>query len=315
MGRKKIIFDCDNTFGIKDCDVDDGLALMYLLGSGDAELLGVTSTYGNSSLEVVQAVNLRMLEELGRRDIPVKKGGEKRGCYRSEAAGFLAEMADRYPGELSVLATGSLTNLKGAYERDSGFFEKVKEIVLMGGITSPLVFEKKVMNELNFSCDPAAAGTVLAKGRNVSVITGNNCLNVLFTKQEYRERFSGTENRAAAYIMEKTDDWFRYNDEDYGIQGFYNWDVTAAAYLMHPELFADNMKCLRVSGQDLETGYLRMDGDGAADQTAIRTENQTTAQSAGERCTCNLPVIRDGAAFKDNIYRTWLSVPGIRDGA
>ena len=51
------------------------------------------------------------------------------------------------------------------------------------------------------------------KGRNVSVITGNSCLKVLFTKQEYRERLSGTENRAAAYIMEKTDDWFRYNDE------------------------------------------------------------------------------------------------------
>ena len=192
MQMKKIIFDCDNTFGVKDCDVDDGLALMYLLGSREAQLLGITSTYGNSSLDVVQAVNLRMLEELGRRDIPVKRGGEKRGCYQSEAAVFLAEMADRHPGELSILATGSLTNLKGAYERDSHFFEKVKEIVLMGGITSPLVFEKKVMEELNFSCDPPAARTVLTKGRNVSVITGNNCLEVLFTKQEYRERLSGT---------------------------------------------------------------------------------------------------------------------------
>lgn len=86
---KKIIFDCDNTFGVKDCDVDDGLALMYLLGSREAQLLGITSTYGNSSLDVVQAVNLRMLEELGRRDIPVKRGGEKRGCYQSEAALFL----------------------------------------------------------------------------------------------------------------------------------------------------------------------------------------------------------------------------------
>lgn len=140
---EKIVFDCDNTFGIKNCDVDDGLALMYLLGSREAEFLGVTSTYGNSSLDVVQAVNLRMLEELGRRDIPVKRGGEKRGCYQSEAAGFLAEMADRHPGELSILATGSLTNLRGAYERDRYFFEKVKEIVLMGGITSPLVFDKR----------------------------------------------------------------------------------------------------------------------------------------------------------------------------
>jgi len=130
MQMKKIIFDCDNTFGVKDCDVDDGLALMYLLGNREAQLLGITSTYGNSSLDVVQAVNLRMLEELGRRDIPVKRGGEKRGCYQSEAAVFLAEMADRHPGELSILATGSLTNLKGAYERDSHFFEKVKEIIM-----------------------------------------------------------------------------------------------------------------------------------------------------------------------------------------
>ena len=224
-------------------------------------------------------------------------------------------MADRHPGELSILATGSLTNLKGAYERDSHFFEKVKEIVLMGGITSPLVFEKKVMDELNFSCDPPAARTVLTKGRNISVITGNNCLKVLFTKQEYRERFSEKENRAAAEIMEKTDDWFRYNDEGYGIHGFYNWDVTAAAYLMHPELFADNVKCLCVSEQDLETGYLRMEEDGmnggwkAGMRGAMR--DGTASRTAGGRCICNLPVIRNEAVFKDNIYRSWLSVTGI----
>lgn len=178
------------------------------------------------------------------------------------------------------------------------------------------------MNELNFSCDPPAARTVLTKGRNVSVMTGNNCLKVLFTKQEYRERFSENKNRAAAYIMEKTEDWFGYNDEDYGIPGFYNWDVTAAAYLMHPELFADHVKCLRVSEQDLETGYLRMDEDGVRERWDVEMKegmgqsrkDGTEAGMEGERCTCNLPVIRDGEAFKDNIYEAWLSVPGIRAG-
>ena len=29
---RKIIHDCDCTFGINGCDVDDGLALLYLLG-------------------------------------------------------------------------------------------------------------------------------------------------------------------------------------------------------------------------------------------------------------------------------------------
>lgn len=43
---RKIIHDCDCTFGINGCDVDDGLALLYLLGDPEAEVLGVTTTMG-----------------------------------------------------------------------------------------------------------------------------------------------------------------------------------------------------------------------------------------------------------------------------
>ena len=286
MRKKHIVFDCDCTFGVKDCDVDDGLALMYLLGCEDAEVLGITATYGNHELPIVWEALEKLVYDLGREDIPVKKGGGKRGEYESEAADFLVEMANCYPGELSVLATGSLTNLGAAYEKDPAFFEKVKEIVLMGGITSPLVFEKKVMNELNFSCDPHATCTVLTKGRNVSVVTGNNCLKVLFTRAEYKERLFGTENPAAVYIREKTDDWFGYNEEDYGIEGFYNWDVTAAVYLMHPELFTDWKKDFLITEEDLQTGFLNM--------------------KQPENCTLNLPEIGEEAEFKNNIYDTWM---------
>ncbi|GLC79581.1 nucleoside hydrolase [Lacrimispora brassicae] len=286
---KHVVFDCDNTFGVKGCDVDDGLALMYLLGCPEAKLQGITATYGNNQLDVVYSINRKMLKDLGREDIPVKKGGEKCGAYESEAADYLVEMADKYAGVLSILATGSLTNLWGAYERDHHFFEKVKEIVVMGGITSPLVFEKKVMDELNFSCDPLAAHTVLTKGRNVSVITGNHCLKVLFTREEYKERLFASDNKAAAYIREKTDYWFGYNEEDYGIGGFYNWDVTAAAYLMHPELFMDEMRTLLVSIEDLKQGYLREAVEG--------------------NCLCNLPVIGEEKAYKDHIYDVWMGVP------
>lgn len=286
MGKKHIVFDCDCTFGVPKCDVDDGLALMYLLGCEDAEILGVTATYGNNCLPVVWEALGKLLRDLGREDIPVKRGGDKRGASESEGSRFLVEMADRYPGELSILATGSLTNLWGAYETDSTFFGKVKEIVLMGGITSPLVFEKKVMNELNFSCDPHASWTVLTKGSHVSVVSANNCLKVLFTREEYKERFFGTKNPAFRYIREKTDYWFGYNEEDYGIQGFYNWDVTAAVYLMHPELFTDVKNKFRVTEEDLQIGFLRLEQPG--------------------NCTLNLPEIGQEAAFKNNIYETWM---------
>lgn len=285
---KQIVFDCDNTFGVKDCDVDDGLALLYLLGDKEANLHGITATYGNNRLDVVCETIHGMLRDLGREDIAVKRGGSQAGDYDSEAADYLVEMADRYPGELSVLATGSLTNLGGAYQKDSRFFEKVKEIVLMGGITEPLVFEKKVMDELNFSCDPRASCNVLKYGRKVSAVTGNNCLKVLFTRDEYKRELFAREESVARYIRERTDYWFGYNEEGYGIQGFYNWDVTAAVYLMHPELFTDHNMRFDFSEKDLETGYLRR-------------------QEHGE-WMCNLPEIREERAFKRNIYDTWMAV-------
>lgn len=285
---KQIVYDCDNTFGVRGCDVDDGLALLYLLGCREAKLHGITATYGNGRIQVVWETVHAMLRDLGRTDIAVKRGGSEAGDYDSEAAAYLAGMADRFPGELSILATGSLTNLQGAYERDPRFFEKVKEIVLMGGITEPLVFEKKVMDELNFSCDPHASCSVLKRGRNVSVITGNNCLKVLFTREEYkRELFSRTEP-AAKYIRERTDYWFGYNEEDYGIRGFYNWDVTAAVYLMHPELFEEHRYMFAFSEEDLGRGYLRKSRDGS--------------------WQCSLPEIREEKPFKRNIYDTWMQV-------
>lgn len=286
--KKIIIFDCDCTLGVKDCDVDDGLALLYLLGEESAEVIGVTATYGNSNILDVYSSLRSLMDDWKRDDIPIKRGGAVAGSLKSEAVDFLVEMANQYRGELCILATGSLTNLWGAYKKDSLFFEKVKEIVLMGGITSPLIFEKKQMDELNFSCDPRASYEVLTKGKNVSIITGNNCLKVLFTRAEYKARFFGSKNPAAVYIREKTDYWFGYNEKDYGIQGFYNWDVTAAVYLMHPELFVDSRRPFMVAEKDLKTGFLSEDG--------------------GENCVLNLPEIAEGESFKECIYRGWFSL-------
>ena len=181
-----IVYDCDNTFGVPRCDVDDGLALLYLLGCEEAWVHGITAAYGNNKIDVVYETIRKMLREIGREDLTLKKGGAGAGDYESEAADYLVEMADKYPGELSILATGSLTNLGGAYKKDSHFFEKVKEIVLMGGITETLTFEKKTMKELNFSCDPEASFAVLRYGKNVSVASANNCMKVLFTKEDYK---------------------------------------------------------------------------------------------------------------------------------
>lgn len=285
---KNIIFDCDNTYGVPDCDVDDGLTLIYLLGNKDANLLGVTTTYGNNKVEIVYPNTLKMIKELKVDNLPVIEGGKDPKDLDNKASDYLVKMANEYEGELSILATGSLTNLYGAYLKDNTFFEKVKEIVLMGGITEPLIFAKRQMDELNFSCDPIATYTVLTKGNNVSVITGNNCLKILVTREDYERELSDYTNPIVPYIKNSVDYWFDYNLDKFGIDGTYNWDVTAAVYLMRPELFKKNIYKMNLSVEDLERGFLHIDEE--------------------NNCTLNLPTIDNEELYNKDIYNTWKGV-------
>lgn len=68
---RKIIHDCDCTFGINGCDVDDGLALLYLLGDPEAEVLGVTTTYGNNTLEKVYENTKKFVKKIGHDELRV----------------------------------------------------------------------------------------------------------------------------------------------------------------------------------------------------------------------------------------------------
>ena len=112
-------------------------------------------------------------------------------------------------------------------------------------------------------------------------------MKVLFEKEEYKTLFK-TGSAAAEYIQRETDYFFQYNENDYGIKGFYNWDVTAAVYLMHPELFVDSKREFNLSIKDLETGFLR--------------------ESEENNCVLNLPEIGEEQPFKKNIYDTWMNV-------
>ena len=136
--RIPVILDCDNTMGIPGCDVDDGLALLYLLGSPEVRLLGVTCSYGNSTQEAVCRNTTALLSRWGRQDIPVLRGSEGPGRLPSPAADFLCETARAYSGALRLLVTGSTINLRGAMELDGHFLDHLRTVSMMGGITEPL---------------------------------------------------------------------------------------------------------------------------------------------------------------------------------
>lgn len=255
----KVLFDCDNTMGVKNCDVDDGLTLLYLLGRQDINLLGVTTTFGNSQIDTVYNNTKEMFNELSITNIPLHKGASSSQNRQSEASKYLARTANQYPGEITLLATGSLTNLLGAYELDDNFFSNLKEIVLMGGITKPLIINGKNLDELNFACDPEASYRVLSSNTKVTVLTGHICLQALFGENEYKRLMENNSIKIYEYIRNKTIDWFEFIMQEFEIKGFYNWDIVASVYITHPELFDENIKKVISTPKSLKKGYLEID--------------------------------------------------------
>ncbi len=257
----KVLLDSDNTFGIPEHDVDDGLALLYLLGCEDVELLGITCTFGNADLEKVFRNTKRFVREIGRPGIPLFRGGTPEDPA-SPAARFLAEAVVKNPGEVTLLAMGALTNLYGAHLCEPAFFEHVGRVVVMGGVTSPLVIGGQPMDELNFSSDPRAACAVLSSPAATTVITANLCLQALFGDAEFRHLEENRHLPVYGYLLKALYPWRDTMEQVFGVRGFYNWDTTAAVYATAPFLFRGEKRRLTSTLIDLETGLLETAGAG-----------------------------------------------------
>ena len=288
MEKRKIplIFDCDNTMGVPGCDVDDGLTLLYLLGLPEVELLGITCSYGNNTQETVYQNTLRLLKDWGREDIPVFRGADSGADRRSAAAEFLAQMSRRYEGELRVIATGAMTNLLGAEEMDNGFFSRVKEFSLMGGITEPLFVGGRPMAELNLSCDPEASLQVLRQGRRVQIATAQNSLRSYYPKEECLRSLRERNSALGAYLERHISYWFDVYEEQWNLSGFVNWDVMAAVQMLHGELLSSCDTEIDPTEESLKMGML---------------------YGNGRPCVADLPEIADQEAYFHHIYEVWFS--------
>ncbi|MET9288076.1 nucleoside hydrolase [Nocardia beijingensis] len=177
--RQKIILDVDT-------GIDDSLALLYLLGSPEAEITGIAATAGNVAAAQVAANNLAWLDVCHAPDIEVALGAAEplaiplrttedthgpqgigyaelppsaRRLSPRSAALMWAELARAHPGEIVGLCTGPLTNLALALRIEPRLPLLLDRLVIMGGAfnhpgnTTPT-------NEWNVHVDPEAAKEV-----------------------------------------------------------------------------------------------------------------------------------------------------------
>ncbi len=142
-GAEKIIIDTD----IGD-DVDDAFALALAVRSPELQILGVTTTFGDT--EARARIADRFLGEVGRQEIPVLAGkptdtknpmSQRRygeGSHfakasHADAVDFILDQIRRYPNQITLIAIGPLMNVGAAIDKDAATFRKLKRVVLMGG--------------------------------------------------------------------------------------------------------------------------------------------------------------------------------------
>lgn len=89
--------------------------------------------------------------------------------YPGHAVDALLETAERYPGEVTLVALGPLTNVAMALHRDPSFAGKVKECVMMGGAADHLGNITPVA-EFNVWVDPEAAKVVFSSGMPLKMV-------------------------------------------------------------------------------------------------------------------------------------------------
>jgi len=175
--RRPVLLDTDI-----GTNVDDALALLYLLRQPRCDLLGVTTVSGDVRKRAACAA--AMCRAAGRDDVPVHCGapgplltGPGQSAvplYEAVAAagGITGDLGDRpvgtaveflrstiraRPGEVTLLTLGPLTNVALLFALDPEIPSLLNSVVSMAGVYFP--HEKPV--ETNVRADPVAAAMVL----------------------------------------------------------------------------------------------------------------------------------------------------------
>ncbi len=174
-------------------DVDDCLAIAFMLGSPEFSFEGITCVYGDVELRGRMVRKLFALR--GHSQIPVFLGARRpllglRDIYwgghegegllddRDEPATFPAEHAVDFiirtvmenPGQIHLLAIGPLTNVALALLKEPELAQHLGHLTIMGGVLRGPETLHLPVAEHNIVCDPDAAHVVLTSGAPITLV-------------------------------------------------------------------------------------------------------------------------------------------------
>lgn len=248
-----------------DTGIDDALALAYAVASPEVELVGVTTTYGNVTVDTAARNTLAVLEALGADDVPVHLGRAHSRTTSSfapsdhaarihgrnglgeaafpepagrpteeDAVDVVIEAAHRWGEELLYVPTGSSTNIAAALEKDPSIKDVMGPVVMMGGALT-VEGNIKPWTEANVHQDPEAADLLLRSGASVVMVGLDVTHQTLLTKAQTAVwRQAGTQ--AGRLFAEMTDYYIDFETQAVAIPGCALHDPLAVAVAIDPSL-------------------------------------------------------------------------------
>lgn len=264
VNRKKVILDMDP-------GVDDAIALLFALAAPELQVMCVTTVAGNVGIEqttrnaccivdkaqslfrfpyqveVVQgleppggipdAADVHGFDGLGgasdtsRHIKPVKEMAHKR----------IADLLWNYPDEITVIATGPLTNLARCAEEYPLALAKAREIICMGGVFFN-AGNRSAAAEFNIHRDPEAAAKVVdfsrrrkAPGREPIVPLTFIGLDVTHQVRLLRNDLPDG-NAVSNFVRRISNRYMEFYEQNEGLPGCYLHDPLTIAYAIDPSI-------------------------------------------------------------------------------
>ncbi len=271
-----------------DPGIDDAMAIFYAAAAPNIEVLGLTSIFGNVTIEQATRNALRLLEWAGLEGVPVAQGAHKpralpafppshnvhgdegfgtlpahtpKGSALDEtAAEFLVRMAREHKGELVICPIGPLTNIAAALDLDPDFANNVARIVLMGGsleeggnITPHA--------EANIYHDPHAAERVFASGANITMVGLDVTHRLLCTAEDFNA-LEAAAPRLGGMINDMSRFYLHFYTTVGKHEGCSLHDPAAVIACTHPDLFTPHAKAITVSCEGETSGATLLARDG-----------------------------------------------------
>jgi uridine nucleosidase len=282
VATKPVIIDTDP-------GIDDAIAIFLALAAPELDIAGLTTVFGNCTVDTATRNALTLLEVAGRAGIPVAKGaaapvatdylgaiphihgedGLGDGGGLAEPSGrpvdvSAAEFLCRHASGATILALGPLTNLALALRLRPDLDTRVREVVVMGG-NALVPGNATPTAEANIMNDPEAADVVFGARWPVTMV-GLDVTEKVVMGGARIDAVTAPDTPPARLLKAAIPLYRRFLERVSGIDGIYLHDPSAAAYLLEPGLFQTRRWPVRVETQGFSRGKTWPDLGGTDDE-------------------------------------------------